>query len=165
MSGRSLATLVRNEALIGNFVWGRRKNAKNIITCSPSRRDGCIPRLIDDDAWAQIQRRTALEVSTKQTGEQIVANLNKALQRTPFLISRAQHDHGLPSKATRMEDLSCPNDFYVAPPADVVVRFPRCLIDPIPIELARYWCQSPEQLLERMKTLNERGNATLTSAT
>jgi len=88
MTGRSLATLVRNEALIGNFVWGRGKHANNLITCSPSRRDGCIPRLIDDDTWAQIQRRTALEISKRQTDEQVVANLSKALQRSPLLTTR-----------------------------------------------------------------------------
>jgi hypothetical protein len=60
----------------------------------------------------------------------------------------------------RMEELSRPKDFFIAPPADVVVRFPRCLIDPISIELARYWCQSPQQLLERIKMLNDLGNDT-----
>jgi len=70
------ARLAFAEALIGNFVWGRRKHAKSLINCPPSRRDGCIPRLIDDDTWAQIQRRTTLEVNRKQTDEQIVVKSN-----------------------------------------------------------------------------------------
>jgi hypothetical protein len=100
LTGRSLATLVRNEALIGNFVWGRRKHAKSLITCPPSRRNGCIPRLIDDDTWVQIQRRTELEISRKQTAEQIVVNLSKALQRSPLLTTRDLRAQGLPSKRT-----------------------------------------------------------------
>ena len=54
----------------------------------------------------------------------------------------------------RMEDLSRPKDFFVVPPADVVVRFPHWLVDPVPIELARFWCQSPQQLLERIETFS-----------
>jgi hypothetical protein len=92
--------LVRNEALIGNFVWGRRKHAKSLITCPPSRRDGCIPRLIDDDTWVQIQRRTELEISRKQTAEQIAVNLSRALQRSPLLTTRDLRAQGLPSKRT-----------------------------------------------------------------
>ncbi|HET7525733.1 MAG TPA: hypothetical protein VFK10_07305, partial [Burkholderiaceae bacterium] len=61
----------------------------------------------------------------------------------------------------RMEDLSRPKDFFVVAPADVVVRFPHWLIDLVPTELARYWCQSPQRLLERLRTLNERGHAAL----
>ena len=43
LTHRGIATLVRNEALIGNFVWGRNKHAKSMVKCGPSRRDGCIP--------------------------------------------------------------------------------------------------------------------------
>ena len=45
LTHRGIATLVRNEALIGNFVWGRKKHAKSMVKCGPSRHDGCIPRL------------------------------------------------------------------------------------------------------------------------
>jgi hypothetical protein len=61
----------------------------------------------------------------------------------------------------RMEDLSRPKDFFLVPPADVIVRFPHWLIDPIPTDLGRFWCQSPKRLLERIQMLNERGNAAL----
>jgi hypothetical protein len=62
LTGRSIAALVRNEALIGNFVWGRGKHAKSLVTRDPSRADGGIPRLIDGETWARIQTRAALDV-------------------------------------------------------------------------------------------------------
>ena len=261
LTGRSLATLVRNEALIGNFVWGRRKHAKSLINCPPSRRDGCIPRLIDDDTWAQIQRRTELEINRKQTAEQIVVNLSRALQRSPLLTTRDLRAQGLPSKRTirtrlgewagcleqagqdaaelsqalverskvrrasgrklglalaqtlreddqlvrfdgrsnvlrltglnirlrplwsmvgevglvwrirveqinrnvdfdllvRMEDTSRPKDFFVVSPADVAVRFPQWLVEQVPLELTRFWCQDSQELVERIRVLNDRG--------
>lgn len=260
LNARAIATLLRNEALIGNFVWGRTKHKKSLISREPSRNDGCVPRLVDDGTWAQIQRRTALEVSRKQTDEEILANLRKALQRNPTLTTRDFRAQGLPNKVTirtrlgawteclrqagrdpteldnalvertrqrrenrrefglaiarrlredgrhvafdgrlnvldfselrvrlrllwptfgevgqawrirverisrdvdfdllvRMEDRSRPKDFFVVPPADVVVRFPQWLTQEIPTELARFWCRSPQQLLERIRTLGAR---------
>jgi hypothetical protein len=219
-----------------------------------------MPRLVDDDTWAQMQRRTALEVSRKQTDEQIVANLRKALERSPLLATRDFRAQGLPSKVTirrrlgawneclkkvgqdpselgkalvaratqrkedgrefglaiaqklredghlvafdgrlnvldfpelrirlrllwptfgelgqvwrirverisrnvdfdllvRMEERFRPKDFFVVPPPDVVVRFPQWLTQQIPTELARFWCRSPRQVLDRIRTINER---------
>jgi hypothetical protein len=260
LTGRSLATLVRNEALIGNFVWGRTKHSQSIVSRGPSRGDGCVPRVIDDDTWAQMQRRTMLEVSRIQTDEEIVVNLKKALQRNPLLVTRDFRAQGLPNKVTirrrlgswteclkqagqdptaldkavfergrqrranarefglamvrkltedghavafdrrlnvldfsdmrvrlrllwptfgevgdawrirverisrdvdfdllvRMEDWLRPKDFFVVPPADVVVRFPQWLTEPIASELAQFWCRSPKDLLERIKTISAR---------
>ena len=246
--------------MIGNFVWGRRKHANSLVNCGPSRRDGCIPRLIDDDTWTQMERRTALEIKKKQTDEEIVSNLRKALQRSPLLVTRDFRAQGLPNKVTirarlgawaeclkqagadpielngalaerarqrrehgrefgvaiarklredghlvafdgrlnvldfselrirlrllwptigevgqawrirverisrdvdfdllvRMEERFRPKDFFVVPPADVVIRFPQWLTQQIPTELSRFWCRSPQQLLERMRTINGR---------
>ena len=258
LTGRSIGRLLRNEALIGNFVWGRRKHANSLVNCEPSRRDACIPRIIDDDTWALMQRRTVLEVSKRQTDAEIVSNLRTALQRSPLLTTRDLRPQGLPSKVTirtrlgswteclkragaeptdlnrallaraklrrqesrefgvaiaqklredgqevvfngrlnvldfpelrmrvrllwptscevgqawrirverisrdvdfdllaRMEDRFRPKDFFVVPPADVVIRFPHWLTEQIPIELSRFWCRSPQQLLERTKAMN-----------
>ena len=260
LTNRGIATLVRNEALIGNFVWGRRKHANSLVNFGPSRHDGCIPRLIDDDTWSQMQRRIALEISKKQTDEEMVSNLRRALQRSPLLTTRDFRAQGLPSKGTirarlgawaeclkqagrdptelnmalgergrqrrehgrefglaiarklrddghlvafdgrlnvldfpelrmrlrllwptfgevgqawrirverisravdfdllvRMEDRFRPKDFFVVPPADVVIRFPQWLSEQIPTELTRFWCRSPQQLLERIGTISER---------
>jgi hypothetical protein len=57
----------------------------------------------------------------------------------------------------RMEDRFRPKDYFVVPPADVVVRFPQWLTQQIPTELVRFWCRSPQQLLDRIRTINERG--------
>ena len=69
--------------------------------CAPSRRDGCIPRLIDDETWAQIQRRTALEISQEaDRRSRSWSNLRKALQRSPLLATRDLRAQGFPSKRT-----------------------------------------------------------------
>lgn len=47
----------------------------------------------------------------------------------------------------RMEDRFLPKDFFVVPPADVVVRFPQWLTQQIPTKLARFWCQSRSNFL------------------
>jgi DNA invertase Pin-like site-specific DNA recombinase len=260
LGSRAIATLVRNEALIGNFVWGRKRHAKSIVNCEPSRHDHCIPRLIDDDTWTQMHRRSMLEISRKQTDQEIVANLRRALKRSPLLTTRDLRAQGLPNKVTlrtrlgawneclkqagqdptqlhkalferarqrrenarefglaiaqklregghlvtfdgrlnvinfpnlrvrlrllwptfgevgqawrirverisrevdvdllvRMEDRFRPKDFFVVPPTDVVVRFPQWLTQQIPAELNRFWCRSPQQLLDRIRTINER---------
>jgi hypothetical protein len=54
----------------------------------------------------------------------------------------------------RMEDRLPPLDFFLAPPADVVIRFPQCLTEQIPADLARFWCASPQQLLERIRAMD-----------
>lgn len=100
ITARSLATLVRNEALIGNFVWGRRKRAPGLIAPSTSRRDGCIPRLIDDETWARIQHRAALELDKRRAGELLEEKLHKAFERSPLLTTRDLRDHGLPCRQT-----------------------------------------------------------------
>ena len=56
---KNLRALVRNEALIGNFVWGvSEQNAnRRIIQSHPTRMDGSVPRIVDDTTWALMQRR------------------------------------------------------------------------------------------------------------
>ena len=53
----------------------------------------------------------------------------------------------------RMEALSKPKDFFIVEPADLVIRFPHWLIDPVPAELSRFWCSSPQQLLDRVEKI------------
>lgn len=52
-------TLLRHEALVGNFVWGDKGNRAKVIATSPSRQDGSVPRIIDDDTWRAVQARLA----------------------------------------------------------------------------------------------------------
>jgi hypothetical protein len=56
-----------------------------------------------------------------------------------------------------MEDTSRPKDFFVVSPADVVVRFPQWLVEEVPLELTRFRCQGLQELVERIRTLNDRG--------
>jgi hypothetical protein len=261
LTGRSIATLIRNEALIGNFVWGRGKQPKSLVTRDPSRHDGCIPRLIDGETWARIQARAALAIENKNSGA-LGEKLRRALERNSLLVSRDFRAHGLPDRASvcarlgpwadclksagqdpaelkkrlitqarqhrsdarefagtltrtlvedghivaydarmsvlhfhelrirlrflwptlgevgrvwrirvdtlgaendfdllvRMEERSRAMDFFLVPPADVVIRFPQCLIEKIPSDLARFRCQSPEQLLERIEAFSARSD-------
>ena len=98
LSGRSIAVLIRNEALIGNFVWGRTPNTKGLIGREPSRNDGCLPRIVDDETWQQMRRRDALDVSRHRTDEEIVDHLRKAFERTPHVTTRDLRAQGLPSR-------------------------------------------------------------------
>ena len=50
----------------------------------------------------------------------------------------------------RMEELFRPKDFFIVEPADLVIRFPHWLIDPVPVELERFWCRNPQQLIGRI---------------
>ena len=260
MSGRAIATLIRNEALIGNFVWGRTPNTRGLFGREPSRNDGCLPRIVDDQTWVQMRRRDALEVSRHRTDEEIVDRLKKVFERTPFVTTRDLRAQGLPDRHSikhrmgswselvrragqdpsdlhktifrrmlerkhngkalgtalaerlsekgrpvafdrrlnvlnfprlkmrvrllwptdgefgqvwrirveqikrdvefdllvRMEALSRARDFFIVEPADLVVRFPHWLTDPVPAELSRFWCGSPKQLLERIAKICDR---------
>ena len=53
----------------------------------------------------------------------------------------------------RMEELSRPKDFFIVKPADLVIRFPHWLIDPVPAELSRFWCRSSQKLLDRIEKI------------
>jgi DNA invertase Pin-like site-specific DNA recombinase len=57
ISTQSLRSLLRNEALIGNFVWGMYSKGGKIIACAPSRFNGSVPRIIDDETWSAIQAK------------------------------------------------------------------------------------------------------------
>lgn len=54
---RAVKILLKNEALIGNFVWGVKSRGGKVIKCSPTRLDGSVPRIIDDSTWIKIQNR------------------------------------------------------------------------------------------------------------
>jgi len=54
---RSIKTLLQDEALIGNFVWGVKRRRPTIVPCTPSRMDGSVPRIIDDATWDAVAAR------------------------------------------------------------------------------------------------------------
>ncbi|MEJ8839362.1 recombinase family protein [Ramlibacter sp. AN1133] len=57
LSAEALKRFLKNEALIGNFVWGVKSKGGKVIQCAPSRQDGCLPRIVDDATWARVQAR------------------------------------------------------------------------------------------------------------
>lgn len=57
LSTQGVKILFSNEALIGNFVWGAKSKRGKVIQCSPTRMDGCLPRIIDDETWKAMQAR------------------------------------------------------------------------------------------------------------
>jgi DNA invertase Pin-like site-specific DNA recombinase len=57
VSTHTINLLLRNEALIGNFAWGVKSKGGKLITCNVSRRNGSVPRIIDDATWASIEIR------------------------------------------------------------------------------------------------------------
>lgn len=67
VSVQSLRTLLTHEALIGNFVWGVKSSGGKIIKCSPTRMNGSVPRIIDDNTWATIQSR--LQAAARRRSE------------------------------------------------------------------------------------------------
>jgi DNA invertase Pin-like site-specific DNA recombinase len=254
LSAPSIARLLRNEALIGNFVWGRGSHTGRVASFEASRCDRVVPRLIDDESWRQVQRRAEFEISKKQSNEQMLSKLRERLQEQSTLASRDLRALGLPSRQTlrkrlgprdecikqaggdpaelsaalsaqasarianarqlgkalaerlreaghvvsydgrlhvvlfrsftigvlllwptlgehgqtwqlqmrrvrrdidfglivRMEEAYRPRDFFLASSADLAARFPNFLTDPIPTHLQRFWCQSPQQLLDRI---------------
>ncbi len=98
ITNRSIATLVRNEALIGNFAWGRRKSRRSIVACSPSRLEDCVPRIIDDATWARMQSRIAFEIEKRHIEGELVEKLRSALDKDPLLTMRDLRAHGLPGR-------------------------------------------------------------------
>ena len=56
----------------------------------------------------------------------------------------------------RMEERSRAMDFFLVPPADLVIRFPQCLTEQIPGDLARFRCESPQRLSEQIRAVSGR---------
>jgi hypothetical protein len=87
LTRHSIARLVRNEALVGNFVWGRRGHAGRILQSEPSRATGSVPRIIDDETWTRMQTRLATEPAIK-SDELLLDELRQAFARKPDLVTR-----------------------------------------------------------------------------
>lgn len=59
VSAQALRRLLQHEALIGNFVWGVKSKGGKVINALPTRRDGSVPRIIDDSTWGAVTERLA----------------------------------------------------------------------------------------------------------
>jgi DNA invertase Pin-like site-specific DNA recombinase len=69
LSTRGVRNLLENEALIGNFVWGVKSKGGKVIQSSPTRRNGSVPRIIDDETWTLIQTRLKAAAQSRRTTE------------------------------------------------------------------------------------------------
>jgi hypothetical protein len=87
LSAPAIATLVRNEALTGNFVWGQRCHAQRILDKQLYRATGTVLRIIDDVTWGRVQERLAREADVKNK-EVLREELRRALMHSPMLVSR-----------------------------------------------------------------------------
>jgi hypothetical protein len=87
LTAHAIATLLRNEALIGNFVWGQHGRQRRIVDQLLCRATGTVPRIIDDATWRRVQERLARERDIKDS-EVLREELRRALACTPLLVSR-----------------------------------------------------------------------------
>jgi len=100
LSTQGLKILLRNEALIGNFVWGIKSKGGKVIQCSPTRMDGSVPRIVDDVTWALIQTRldNAGESQARRQADAASAPKAGPVTRSPKQLSlplaRTGPDHG-----------------------------------------------------------------------
>jgi hypothetical protein len=97
LSPHCIGSLLRNEALIGNFVWGRRLIHKSLLHSPTSRSEGSVPQIIDIGTWAAVQRQIALIPHNYETREQLLSKLEQALEKSPLLVTRDLAAYGLPS--------------------------------------------------------------------
>jgi DNA invertase Pin-like site-specific DNA recombinase len=100
LSAHCIGDLLRNEALIGNFVWGRRLIQRSLLHTPESRSNGCIPRIIENATWEAVQRRVALLPHIQKTSEQLISKLKQALEINPMLVTRELSAQGFPSPQT-----------------------------------------------------------------
>jgi len=95
LSTHGLKSLLQNEALIGNFVWGVKSKCGKVIQCSPTRMNGSVPRIIDDASWAAIQVRLkgASETPLRRNAQQTKRKLRRPRQLTLALTTCAASEN------------------------------------------------------------------------
>jgi hypothetical protein len=81
LSTQGLKNLLGNEALIGNFVWGIKSKGGKVIACSPTRMDGSVPRVIDDETWSLMQARLKSAADAQARGRATTAALAGATRQ------------------------------------------------------------------------------------
>jgi len=81
-----ISRLLHNEAVIGNFVWGRshRGSPKSTVsTSSPVVSIGAVPEVIDEKTWALVQER--LKNPKGRSRITMIDDLRRALAQDPYL--------------------------------------------------------------------------------
>ncbi len=57
VTSQTVRTLLTNEAVIGNFVWGPGLKSKSIVPAAQTRCDGSVPSIVDVPTWTLVQKR------------------------------------------------------------------------------------------------------------
>jgi hypothetical protein len=96
------ATELRSEAVIGNFVWGRPQHSgkDRIASGGLSRREGVVPRIVDDSTWALAQAKLVGIGWQQRSSEAMLRDLRLAVQRNPGLTTSQLPSQGCASKGT-----------------------------------------------------------------
>ncbi|MBG9389326.1 recombinase family protein [Caenimonas sp. DR4.4] len=81
--------LLRNEAVIGIFVWGRphAESRMRLVEGERMRVAGRVPQIVDDATWELVQNRLRGSIPKKRSLEEMIQDLEKALSRNPSLRS------------------------------------------------------------------------------
>src|SRR6185369_6880889 len=76
-----ITRLLHNEAVIGNFVWGRTHAGARMS--SPAVSIGVVPRIVEDKTWALVQER--LKNPKGRSRIAMIDDLRRALEQDPYL--------------------------------------------------------------------------------
>jgi hypothetical protein len=100
LSRAMFGTLLRSEAMIGNFVWGNDQRQPRIARGGFCRHVGVVPRIIDDGTWALVQAKLASAGWLNRSSEDLLLELKLALQRNPGLTTSDLAANGCATKST-----------------------------------------------------------------
>jgi len=95
----TVSLLLRNEAFIGNFVWGRAYRQKKNHQ-RETRADGVIEPIISRALWDTVQCKLQQRRFKRRTSEQLLEALRRQLEKNPLLSQVDLERTGMPSKET-----------------------------------------------------------------
>ena len=91
-----IASLLRSEVVIGNFVWGRSTQSHpRIVRMNLHRMEGAVPRIVDASTWALTQAKLkSLGWRRSRTNDELLGELKLALERNPGMTAAELTAHG-----------------------------------------------------------------------
>jgi DNA invertase Pin-like site-specific DNA recombinase len=95
----TVSLLLRNEAFIGNFVWGRAYRQKKNHQ-RETRADGVIEPIISRALWDTVQCKLQRCRFKRRTNDQLLEALRRQLEKNPLLSQVDLERTGMPSKET-----------------------------------------------------------------
>lgn len=97
-----LYSLLRCEAMVGNFVWGRADSKKRRSEDDPRFRrvEGCLQPIVDQATFDEVQRKLADRGRHRYAKVDLLASLKQALERHPRLDAKDLRKVGLACRGT-----------------------------------------------------------------